>query len=212
MAELLQVIEPQARRISIFVNCTGALKLERLKFMVIGIIEHMMSSSNTEKRMTSAPSGTGYFRPGTQLLILGGSKRIEDLQEGDQVLTQGGRNPEWGWCSDKKTIHSTTTSNDRRILLWGFNDEQPFFSANQVFHTSTGLRALDPYAAMKDNSSLQVGRLEIGHCFFRTTDGVNYEHVCINSFYSSEAGCSSTYGVREGPRSYHANGYLVCLK
>lgn len=170
-------------------------------------------SSTEREGMTVESSAAGCFRPGTQVLILGGSANIEDLNDGDQALTRGGRDPEWGWCSDKKVFQSTTTSDDRQIRLFGFNDEQPFFSANQVFHTSTGLRALDPIAAMKDNPSLEVGILRVGHYAFRTADGVNYEHFCINGISSSEADCSSIYGVhlREGPRSYHANGYLVHL-
>lgn len=164
-------------------------------------------------RIDGGSSTSGCFRPGTKVLTSSGPRNIEDLREGDKVLTKGGRNPQWGQCSDEQVVHSTTTTDNNRILLWGFNGQRPFFSANHVFHTTTGLRALDPYSAKLENPWLEVGRLQVGHSVIWTPDGTQYEPVSIESLNSTVADCPAIYGVhlREGLRSYHADGYLVHL-
>ena len=43
-------------------------------------------------------------------------------------------------------------------ILFGFNDEESFFTANHVFYTTTGLRAIDPIGAKRENPWLEVGK------------------------------------------------------
>ena len=48
------------------------------------------------------------------------------------------------------------------FLVFGFNSNQPFFTAEHVFFTTTGMRSLDPAAAMTQNPWLTVGRYGLG--------------------------------------------------
>ncbi|KAM3070107.1 hypothetical protein ACMFMF_008459 [Clarireedia jacksonii] len=100
----------------------------------------------------------GCFRPGTQVIVSSGTKNIEDLREGDIVLTKGGESSQWGICSDE-IVAQSAQSDGHQVPLYGFNGELPFTSANHVFYTTTGLRALDPAGARKENSWLEVGKL-----------------------------------------------------
>ena len=99
------------------------------------------------------------------------------------------------------------------VTLHGFNGEECFFTASHVFHTTSGLRALNPEAARAENPWIEVSRLRVGHVLKRTTDGRTYTYVPISSIETERNTCNGVYGVhlREGLRSYHANGYLVHL-
>ncbi|KAK4496728.1 hypothetical protein PRZ48_012711 [Zasmidium cellare] len=160
----------------------------------------------------SGGGGGSCFRPGTQVLISNGSVNIEGITEGNQVVTRAGASPQYGVSSDELPKHCTLV-NGARTKLWGFNDEAPFFTANHVFHTATGMRAVDPAGAKLENPWLDVGFLRTGHHVLRTTDGKHYDAVLIEKLHFADADCDYVYGVhlREGLRSYHANGYLVHL-
>lgn len=179
--------------------------------------------SRAGKRVRSHQSGPittlfGCFRPGTQVLVdsKGGTKSIEELSENDPVLTRGGQSDsdskQWGQCSGE-VVRQAAIDDDQRRLLFGFNGQRPFVSASHVFHTTTGLRAIDPEGAKMENPWLDVGRLRVGHQLIWTADGSVYEPVGIESIESDEADCMYLYGVhlRHGLRSYHADGYLVHL-
>ncbi|KAL6885433.1 hypothetical protein GGI43DRAFT_388957 [Trichoderma evansii] len=163
-------------------------------------------SSNTE-------SGSGCFRPGTQVLTDGGPINIEELREGTRVLTSGGEVPAYGICSDEQVVQSVLIGPTLRRQLWGINEDQPFFTSQHVFHTTTGLRAVDPVKAKLENPWLEVGALMVGHSLIHTTDGKTYKPVEIKTLHHEVADCDTIHGVhlREGQRSYHANGYLVHL-
>lgn len=177
-------------------------------------------AGNRVRTHTSNPwtSTFGCFRPGTQVLVnsKGGTKSIEELSEHDQVLTRGGQSDsdskQWGQCSGE-VVRQAAIDGDHRRLLFGFNGERPFVSASHVFHTTTGLRAIDPEGAKMENPWLDVGRLRVGHQLIWTADGSTYKPVDIESFEFEEADCMYIYGVhlRHGLRSYHADGYLVHL-
>lgn len=171
-----------------------------------------ISRANNRTRSSGIGHGGGCFKPGTRVLTLEGSKPIESLIEGDDVLTRGGVHKQWGKCSSEQVVHSTM-SKSGRIQLFGFNGGSPFFSANHVFFTTTGLRALDPILAKTENPWLPVGRLQVGHSVVRTDDGNQYRPIQINNFSVEVAESPTIHGVhlREGLRSYHANGYLVHL-
>ncbi|KAM5342650.1 hypothetical protein ACJ41O_013616 [Fusarium nematophilum] len=150
----------------------------------------------------------GCFRAGTLVWTDRGQQPIETLRENDRVLTRA-EPRQYGVRSDERVILPV----DSAVRLYGFNDEQPFFTSNHVFFTTTGLRAVDPQGAIRENPWLQVGRLQPGHVLLKTDDGESYEQVPIHSLTQEVGDCTEVYGVhlREGLRSYHANGYLVHL-
>ncbi|RMJ13445.1 hypothetical protein CDV36_006873 [Fusarium kuroshium] len=123
------------------------------------------------------------FIAGTRVETLSGSKAIEDLTEGVQVLTRADGAKQW----------------ERR--------------AGHPFYTTTGLRAIDPETDRQENPWLEVGQLKPGHVLFRLNAEKEYELETIKPINSSRSDVSSVYGVhlREGFRSYHANGYLVAI-
>ncbi|KAF5671405.1 hypothetical protein FHETE_4115 [Fusarium heterosporum] len=172
--------------------------------------------SNREERKEMEHGVSGCFKPGTKVLTDNGEINIEDVREGIRVITRaaqsGSDSPQYGTCSDE-TVMQNLATDPGRARLWGFNDKQPFFSANHVFFTTTGLRAVDPVAALRENPWLEVGRLSVGHMLLHSSDGQGYQTVQIERLVSTEAGCLNIHGIhlREGLRSYHANGFLVFL-
>ena len=95
------------------------------------------------------------------------------------------------------------------------DEEEPFFTSGHVFFTTTGLRALDPVLAMKENPWSDIGRLAVGHVLLRLNRMTGrYEKIVIESISAKVMPqIEKVYGVhlREGRRSYHANGYLVSV-
>ncbi|KAF5647461.1 hypothetical protein F52700_1321 [Fusarium sp. NRRL 52700] len=158
------------------------------------------------------PSNNGSgtcFIAGTKIITRFGNKPIEGLEENDWVLTNGA-NDEWGLVSDERVVIPVDSP-----ILYGFNNEAPFFTAGHVFHTTTGLRALDAELAMKENPWAEVGRLSAGHILYRLgKDGRTYDQVPILDInWRQMPEVTEVYGVhlREGRRSYHANDYLVMV-
>ncbi|KAL6822001.1 hypothetical protein J3E69DRAFT_368161 [Trichoderma sp. SZMC 28015] len=149
------------------------------------------------------------FVAGTQIITRSGNRSIELLAENDIVLTRGSSN-EWGIVSDEKVV--TPMENP---VLYGFNGGETFFTAGHVFHTTTGLRAIDPIRATRENPWMQPGRLLIGHTLlWWNAESNQYELVVIDSLHCEQRpDVTEVYGVhlREGLRSYHANGYLVAV-
>ncbi|RKK77994.1 hypothetical protein BFJ71_g16606 [Fusarium oxysporum] len=156
----------------------------------------------------ASPFGS-CFVAGTEIITRTGPKKIEDLAEHDWVLTRG-EFDEWGKVSDERVQVPVEDP-----IIHGFNDENPFFTAGHVFFTTTGLRALDPTLAMKENPWADVGRLAVGHVVLRLdSDDEQYQQVLIKSISSERMpDVRYVYGVhlREGRRSYHANRYLVAV-
>lgn len=67
---------------------------------------------------------------------------------------------------------------------------------------------------MAENAWMDVGRLSEGHILYRLSeDGKSYDLVPITSIQVQRAEAQPVYGIhlREGERSYHANGYLVSV-
>ncbi|KAF5564990.1 hypothetical protein FNAPI_1875 [Fusarium napiforme] len=156
------------------------------------------------------PSNNGSgtcFIAGTKIITKAGNKPIEGLEENDWVLTNGA-NDEWGLVSDERVVISVESP-----IIYGFNNESPFFTAGHVFHTTTGLRALDAELAMKENPWAEVGRLSAGHILYRLgKDGRTYDLVPILDInWRQMPEVTEVYGIhlREGRRGYHANNYLV---
>ncbi|KAH8427634.1 uncharacterized protein LDX57_005345 [Aspergillus melleus] len=148
------------------------------------------------------PVHSGCFVAGTKIAIHGGTVPVENLSEGISVLTH----------ADPLT-YGITSDEDVRTSL-GPDGETPFFSPSHIFYTVAGPRALDPDSARLENPWQDVGRLEVGHILYRISeDGKGYEHVEVESIHTEPVQELQLYGVhlREGHRSYHANGYLVGL-
>jgi hypothetical protein len=114
-----------------------------------------------------------------------------------------------------------TTTVDARgtapVLLYGMNDQTPFFTAGQIFFTKAGPKAIQPDIARKENPQYLVGTLSVGDVLFRLKAGSatpGYEEVPVKSLVSKPAYIGFLYGLDfghggEGGFSYHANGYLV---
>ncbi|KAF7550311.1 hypothetical protein G7Z17_g5796 [Cylindrodendrum hubeiense] len=148
------------------------------------------------------------FVPGTLVETMRGSMAIESLAEDDMILTRAGATRQWGVRSDE------VVENPAPGILYGFNNGPAFFTAGHPFHTTTGLRAIDPHLARQENPWLNVGELRVGHQLLRLNDDkTDYELETITSISRAQSNATSVYGVhlREGLRSYHANGYLVAL-
>lgn len=154
--------------------------------------------------------GGGCFVAGTQIMTLPGqSVPIERIEEGLTILTRADSN-QFGTASDERVVIPLDGS---EVTLFGFNDEDPFFTPNHVFFTTGGLRALDPVGAMRENAHVEVGHLQVGDVLLRTLDGHTYSAIPVESLTYQKTSEKYVYGVhlREGMRSYHANGYLVYL-
>ncbi|KAM0513498.1 hypothetical protein ACHAPE_007760 [Trichoderma viride] len=167
-----------------------------------------MTYNNSRATPGSENPISGCFRAGTMVWARDDQKPIESFVEDDQVLTRADSS-EYGICSDEKVMVPTSGN----VVLFGINELEPFVTANHVFYTTTGLRAIDPIAAQHENPWLQVGTLKMGHVLLRTSDGKSYERVPVGRITSASVACESVHGLhlRSGLRSYHANGYLVHL-
>ncbi|KAH7413881.1 hypothetical protein DE146DRAFT_731458 [Phaeosphaeria sp. MPI-PUGE-AT-0046c] len=148
------------------------------------------------------------FAAGTLVLTNHGPLPIEILRENDKVLTRADTN-EWGIVSSEIV---RTPVRGGQIILCSINGGPAFFTPNHPFVDKFGrIRAMDPTAAHEENPWLEVGELKVGHVLLHTEDGKSYTEVPIQSLKRETVNCDFVHGVhlREGLRSYHANGYLV---
>lgn len=89
--------------------------------------------------------------------------------------------------------------------------EKPSILSSQVFHTPTGLRAVDAEAAQSINPHQRIGKLAVGHIVFRLQGG-EYAAVEIKSIEQlKESTFDRIYNlVLPGEQqTYHVHGYLV---
>ncbi|TFK65127.1 hypothetical protein BDN72DRAFT_209785 [Pluteus cervinus] len=160
------------------------------------------------KNFTTDGPVKSCFIAGTEVVIESGTIAIELITEGTRVLTRADP-AEYGVASDEDVVVSQGAP-----ILCGINDEALFFTPGHVFYTTTGLKAVDPTTAKEENPWLDVGRLRPGHILYRLKeDHKTYEHVEVKHIKVEKARATKVYGVhlREGQRSYHANGYLVAV-
>ncbi|KAF8419162.1 hypothetical protein EV426DRAFT_702014 [Tirmania nivea] len=162
------------------------------------------------------------FAPGTMVRVeYGRDEPIETLKEGARwenyrhVLTIA-----IGVVSHEQVVAVTgKCGSAQTCFLYGFNDEEPFFTAGHIFFTKAGPKAVNPCAARQENPEIHVQQLLIGDVVFRLSDSIaeqHYEEVRVQSFKMEHAECEAVYGLhfRRGNRAdctYHANGYLVGL-
>jgi hypothetical protein len=153
--------------------------------------------------------GGGCFVPGTPVLLADGTEiAIEAVADGHRVL---GREGVVGTHTDEVVEVETEVE----MAIYGFNDEEPFFSAAHPFWTADGWKAYDPAVARSENPWPDFGKLRRGDVVHRLVshDPPRYEEVTIERFSSRSAPAGEhLHGLHlHGSASYHANGYLVAM-
>ncbi|KAL2751802.1 hypothetical protein ACRALDRAFT_1073126 [Sodiomyces alcalophilus JCM 7366] len=166
--------------------------------------------SKTMLRRDVAPNGA-YITAGSAVTMADGSFRnVETLRQGDLLLTSA--------------TQAQTTKISREVFpmeltagLIGFNGEKPFATPAQVFYTTSGLRAVNPHAAMMQNPWAKIGRLAVGHIMYRHKEQPSaqdeYELVEVKSIERTtpEKRIVFALGLDKGVRSHHVNRYLTSL-
>ena len=154
-----------------------------------------------------ASKGGGCFTAGTKITLTNGKEiPIEKQAAGLKLLAQGG---------ETTTITEEYVDND--LLpgqqLFGINDDDPFASLNHPFWTTEGWKCLEPEGAKEENPNIDFKLLQVGDIVFRIaqTNPLLYEPVKVCKFmFMTVTEPSKIYGLHlDGPRSYHANGYVV---
>lgn len=156
------------------------------------------------------PTSGTCFLPCTEVMLDNHrSITIEHLKENDKIL---GGHGNIGVISSEKVVQVL----EDHTRIFGFNEDKPFFLASHPFWTQDGWRAVDPHTAREENAWLDVGQLSEGDFVRRISNiqgnEIHYQWVEVTSIHSQVfPSGTKVYGVhtREGPRSYHANGYLV---
>jgi hypothetical protein len=154
------------------------------------------------------------FVEGTPVHLADGRRvPIDSIAEGDRVLTRdGGVAIQTGETVVLELTEDTT--------VYGFDDgtapTEPFFSAGHMFWTAEGWKAIDPSIPRIENPDREVKKLEPGDSVYRlkATEPVSYEEVTITAFTEKVLPAGARlYGLHlvDGPRSYHANGYLAAM-
>ena len=152
----------------------------------------------------------GCFLAGTMVLAEEHKEMpIEDLQENDLILGRSG---------DIAVISNENAGVTLKVdtPAFGFNDDEPFFLSSHPFWSQDGWRALNPQTAKDENDWLEIGQLRQGDyvCKVKSINGndIEYEWVKIKRVNIKVYPAGTRFhGIhtREGPRSYHANRYLV---
>ena len=165
-----------------------------------------------DNEVTKFPS-VGCFTNSTSILLQDGTLvSIDKLSEGDKIVCAKGKT---GMLSSEKVENSYGS----RFMVYGFNEEDPFFLGAHPFWTQEGWKAIHPDVARSENPSLRCGELKVGDFVMRMVNycagnrKVDYEWVEIMSInFKPFPAYTKMYGVHTtvGSKSYHANGYVVC--
>lgn len=176
------------------------------------------------------PFADGYmghsFVAGTSIVTVDSNRSevkevpVEEVQEGTHVVAANGV---VSYASDQSGGSKLRSP----CRLYGINGSKPFFHPSHLFWTETGWRSIDPVQARKFNPHVRVGRLRVGdHVLkakplgvaarYSATDGTvvgpAYTLQRITEFTSEMVPAGTrlfSVHIREGPQSYHANGFLV---
>ena len=154
----------------------------------------------------------GCFISSTQILLANKkSVCIQDLKPGDEVVTKDRGTAIQSEALDKWRFPEDT-------LIYGLNDEAPFFSGGHLFWTSEGWKAIEPEIAQEENPERKIaGKLSIGDIVFRIKQDDQdslYDLIKIERIPQRKLGEDNyLYGLHllDGHRSYHANGFLVAM-
>ena len=149
----------------------------------------------------------GCFIAGTKVTLSNGfDLLIEKQSMGVKILAIGG---ETSTITDEYVEHTL----DAREKIFGFNDDTPFAALHHPFWTTEGWKCLDPEMAKEENPDIDFKLLQVGDIVFRAvqTDPLLYEPVKVHRFnFTTLTAPTKIYGLHlDGPRSYHANSYIV---
>ncbi|PZF72648.1 hypothetical protein [Taibaiella soli] len=159
----------------------------------------------------SGESGGGCMIRGTQILYADGTYgAIEAIAERDRLYAIDGSVAE---CSAELLCSNEITE------LYAINDDEPFMTFEHAVYTDNGWRSLAPRMSMALNPDLEIGFLRTGDVIWKidsVEDGqVTYRKEVVTKietrkFKMGEAPPGFVFHIRNGHRSYHANGYC-CL-
>eukprot|EP00164_Ancoracysta_twista_P004625 GFYU01006248.1.p1 GENE.GFYU01006248.1~~GFYU01006248.1.p1 ORF type:complete len:1060 (-),score=331.86 GFYU01006248.1:103-3282(-) len=101
-------------------------------------------------------------------------------------------------------------------LIYGLNDDAPFFTSGHPFVTTEGFKAVDCDAARIENPSLPCTPLRVGDIVFQLVQTVDntstYKPVLVQRIPTLQVSTPTPmYGLhlQDGATTYHANGYAV---
>ncbi|KAI0413214.1 hypothetical protein F5X98DRAFT_296318 [Xylaria grammica] len=150
-------------------------------------------------------SSTSLIPAGTPVTLADGMERlVEAITSEDRILIHGVS--QISVPATEKPFHQTG-----KARLVGFNGENPSIPSSQVFHTATGLRAVDVEEAQRLNPYQRIGQLAVGHIVFRLKGG-EYQAVGIRSITQTEESIIDRVYHLSLPgehQTYHIHGYLV---
>ena len=136
----------------------------------------------------------------------GSELAIEKQTAGIKVLAIGG---ETTTITDEYVENNLQTGQQ----LFGINDDTPFASLHHPFWTTEGWKCLHPDFAKGENPSTDFKLLQVGDIVFHISqiDPLLYKPVKIHKFtFATLSEPIKIYSLHlDGPRSYHANGYIV---
>jgi len=131
---------------------------------------------------------------------------IEKQRSGLKILAHGG---------EITTITAEYVENTLPAghQLFGINDDMPFASVNHPFWTTEGWKCLDPEGAKQENPDVDFKLLQVGDVVFKIaqTNPLLYQPIRISKLtFRTLSEPTKIYGLHlDGPRSYHANRYVV---
>ncbi|KAK2605937.1 hypothetical protein QQS21_003663 [Conoideocrella luteorostrata] len=151
-----------------------------------------------------------YIAAGNVITLADGSyRKVETLKVNDMLLTSAKGD------TDPVKVSRDTHPMELTAGLISFNGEEPFATPAQVFHTTTGLRAVNPQAAMKQNPWAKIGRLAVGHILYRHKENPStqsdYELIEVKSIERTTPEKRTVFALalNNGVRLHHVNRYLA---
>lgn len=150
---------------------------------------------------------TGCFAAGTVVTLSNGKQMpIENQTSGLKILAHGGEIT----TITAEFVENTLPAGEQ---LFGINDDMPFASINHPFWTTEGWKCLDPEGAKQENPDIDIKLLQVGDIVYRIaqTNPLLYEPIRISKLiFKTLSEPTKIYGLHlDGPRSYHANRYVV---
>lgn len=131
---------------------------------------------------------------------------IEKQTSGLKILVHGGEIA----TITAEFVENTIPPGDQ---LFGINDDAPFASVNHPFWTTEGWKCLAVEAAKQENPDIEFKLLQVGDIVYKIaqTSPLLYEPIRISRFtFRTLSEPTKIYGLHlDGPRSYHANRYVV---
>lgn len=133
-------------------------------------------------------------------------KPIEQLTEHNHVV---GANFIPGLISNE-LVHRV---NGEGQFVVSMNETNAFFTMDQLFWTDRGWKAFDPEPVLENNTRIEVGVLDINDIVFHMEEDIptviQRPIVAWNGYFDPNVKVVRSIHLREGARSFFANGYLV---